>query len=145
MAPSSTPTPLTWLRYFRVRGGYSMDALSEQAGVGKVQLSKYENRRRTPRAATAERIAKVFGVPADIVFPPPGSKTPDEVLNDWVILRMGGKVPAESPEAARKRRYYEKQNPATYELMETVGEDGQTFREVPPKWFSDAMWEAGNR
>lgn len=142
MAPTSTPTSLTWLRYFRVKAGYTLDALSDRANVGKVQLSKYENQHRTPRAATAERIAEVFGVPADIVFPPPGRKSPEDVLDDWVVMLLGGAVPKESPEEARRRRYYEKQDPATYEPMEMIGPDGQAFREQVPPWFAAKMRKA---
>lgn len=88
MPPTSTPTPITWLRYFRIAAGMTLEALEKASNVSVVSLSRIENQRVTPLPDTQAKIAAVFNVPPDVVFPPAGNRTPMDVLNGWVLMSI---------------------------------------------------------
>jgi transcriptional regulator with XRE-family HTH domain len=61
--------------------------LAEAAGISQVQISRYENGRRTPRLSSARRIAAALDATVDQVFPGPDQQDPLHVLTDNIGLQ----------------------------------------------------------
>lgn len=70
---------LTWLAVVRLHRGLTQRELAEKAAISQVQLSRYENGHRSPRIATARRIADALEVDIDTIFASDGP-SPMEVL-----------------------------------------------------------------
>lgn len=72
--------PITWLWVVRKARGLTQRELAERARISHIQISRYENGRRTPQRASAERIARVLRVEPEVIFPRNQEPTPLSVL-----------------------------------------------------------------
>jgi transcriptional regulator with XRE-family HTH domain len=60
------------LRGLRTRSGLTQRQLAERAGVSIEAISTIERGRKAPRRSTAQLLAAVLDVPADVLFVPRG-------------------------------------------------------------------------
>lgn len=70
------PPPLHPLREIRLRRGISQDRLAELSGLSQSRVSRLE-RGAAPEDDEAQRLAKVLGVAAAVLFPPDSNDVAD--------------------------------------------------------------------
>lgn len=57
-----------WLKEKRSELGYTQETFAKKVGIAKTTYSSYEQGHRTPSVTTAQKMAKLLGVPWTIFF-----------------------------------------------------------------------------
>lgn len=57
-----------WLKQKREQLGYTQETFAKRVGIAKTTYSSYEQGHRTPSVGTAQKMAKLLGVPWTIFF-----------------------------------------------------------------------------
>lgn len=57
-----------WLKEKRKELGFTQESFAKQVGISKTTYSSYEQGHRNPSVGTAQKMAKVLGVPWTIFF-----------------------------------------------------------------------------
>lgn len=84
---SKSAEGLTWLAVVRIARGLTQRELAHKAGVSQVQLSRLENGKRRPQAATRSRLARALHVDVEQIFPE-GGPGPMDLLTEHLGLRQ---------------------------------------------------------